>query len=451
MNTPPSGLPALAHALPGPDHADKRDAGGAAPPAGETRWSTPRKVLFRVAVLYFALHVFPYPLSRFPVFASLTRALYSVTTPIVNAVGVRWFALPVERNLAAGCGDRAAHYVGVLLELGLALALAAAWSWLDRRRPNYGRIAYWGSVALRYYVGYTMLEYGIIKLLKSQFPFPGPQLLLTPIGELNPMRVLWVLMGISAPYTLFIGACEFLGGCLLFFRRTLVAGALLTFGVLVNVFLMNLFYGVCVKLLSAHLLLMTGALLIPDARRLVDAVLLGRAVPARGSARPGLSQRLMRALGAAKLLLVPVLVLHAVHYGYGAWHSYGDAAPKPALYGIWDVESFTRGGQVLSADDPTAQRWSWLAVDMDQRARLRRAVGRAVPVRLVVEPAARRMELTFEAASELPVSLSYSEPEPAVLELRGELDGAQTVIRLKQRPEAQIPLANYRWRWTSDL
>jgi hypothetical protein len=43
------------------------------------------------------------------------------------------------------------------------------------------------------------------------------------------------------------------------------------------------------------------------------------------------------------------------------------------------------------------------------------------------------------------------EPGPALLELSGQLDGAETVIRLKQRPPEQIPLAAYRWRWTSDL
>ena len=448
-------IPSTSTPSPGPERAEpvapSSSVEGNAAPLGEERWSTPRKLLFRVALLYFALHVFPYPLPRFAAFASFTQALYSTTTPIVNAIGVRYFGLPEQRRLVSGCGDRADHYVGVLIELGLALALAGLWGWVGRRRPQHARLAYWGSVAVRYYVGYTMLEYGIIKILKSQFPFPGPPLLLTPLGELDPMRVLWVLMGVSVPYTLFIGACEFVGGCLLFFRRTLVAGALLTFGVLLNVFLMNLFYGVCVKLLSAHLLLMTGVLLVPDGRRLVDAVLLGRAVPARRAARPVLNQRLVRALSAAKLVVVPGLLLHAIHYGYDAWHSYGDAAPKPPLYGIWDVESFSRDGQVLAADSPAASRWLWLAVDVEGRARLRRGAGRPIPVRLGVDAGARRIELAFAPEKDNPVGLSYSEPEPDVLELRGELDGSPTVIRLKQRPTAQLPLAAHRWRWTSDL
>jgi hypothetical protein len=415
------------------------------------RWSAPRKVLFRLALAYFAIHLFPYPLSRFATFWPITGWLHSLTRPIVHAAGVRLLAWPDERRLVGGCGDRADHYLAIAFELGVALAAAALWSWVDRRRPNYRRLAYWGGVALRYHVGQTMLEYGIIKLLKSQFPFPSPTMLLTPLGEFQPMRVLWILMGISAPYTFFIGACELLGASLLFFRKTLSVGALLTLAVLLNVFLMNLFYGVCVKLVSAHLLLMTAALLVPDGRRLFDAVVLGRAVPVRIVARPDMSPRLARALTAAKLVVVPGLLALAIQYGYGAWHRYGDAAPKPPLFGIWDVESFSRNGQVVAPDGADGSRWRSLAVDSAQYASLRRVSGKPTNVGFVVDPAAHGVQLGFEPDGKTQVSLSYTEPGPALLELRGELDGAQTVIRLKQRAMEQIPLSAYRWRWTSDL
>jgi hypothetical protein len=421
------------------------------PAAAPERWSTLRKVLFRVALAYFTIHLFPYPLSRFATFRPITTWFYSLTTPVVHAAGVRLLSWPDERRLVSGCGDRADHYLAVVFELGLALVAAALWGWLDRTRLNYRRLAYWGSVAVRYYVAFTMLEYGFVKLLKSQFPFPGPTALLTPLGELQPMRVLWTLMGISAPYTFFIGACELTGGFLLFFRMTLPVGALLTSAVLLNVFLMNLFYGVCVKLLSGHLLIMTAALLVPDVRRLIDAVVLGRAVPVRNWARPRVSRRLSRALAATKLIVVPGLLVLAIRSGYGAWRTHGDAAPRPPLYGIWDVESFSRNGEVIPADGADASRWRWLAVDSAHRASLRRATGRAASIGFVVDAAAHRVALGLDPEGKAKAYLSYSEPEPAVFELSGELDGVQTVIRLKQRPPEQVPLSAYRWRWTSDL
>ena len=78
----------------------------------------------------------------------------------------------------------------------------------------------------------------------------------------------------------------------------------MTCGVLLNVFLMNVFYGVCVKLLSAHLLLLTALLIVPDAQRVL-AVVLGGAAPARMPERPSMSPRWGRALFALKLVLVP--------------------------------------------------------------------------------------------------------------------------------------------------
>jgi hypothetical protein len=413
-------------------------------------WSSREKALFRFGLLYFFLHFFPFPLPRFESLSWLTNPFYELTGAIVRAVGVRLLSLPAQRAAVGGNGDRADDYLGIAIELTLALAGAAVWSGLDCRRPHYRSLAYWATVGLRYTLAFTMLGYGIIKVLKSQFPFPGPMHLTTPLGELSPMRVLWLMMGISPPYCAFIGSCELLGASLLFFRRTLLAGALLTFGVLLNVFLMNVFFGVYVKLISAHLLLMAFLLILPDARRLLGAV-LGRAAPAREWLRPSLSPRRARALDAIKLMIVSGLLLHTVAYGRDAWHSYGDAAPKPPLYGIWDVERFTRKGELVPADGQEPQRWTWLAVDSDNRASLQLAQGKARSVKVATNPASGHLGLRIDPASSATIVFRYSEPEPAVLELTGELDGALTLIRLKQRPLEQYPLLQHRFRWTSDL
>src|SRR5688572_4998576 len=216
-------------------------------------WSWSQKVLFRFALLYFAFHLFPFPLSRFQSFAWLYRPFYQLTYSIVHSTGMWLFSLPDERHPIPGRGDLADNYVGMLFELALALVGTALWSWLDRRRLHYRSLAYWAAVGARYYVGYSMLEYGIIKIFKSQFPFPGPAFLATALGDLPAMRLLWMTMGLSTAYCMFVGCCEFLGGTLLFFRRTVLAGALLTFGVLTNVVLMNAFFGVHVLLFSVHL------------------------------------------------------------------------------------------------------------------------------------------------------------------------------------------------------
>jgi hypothetical protein len=363
---------------------------------------------------------------------------------------VRLLSLPEQRTPIPGRGDLADDYVAMAFMALLALAGSLLWGWLDRRRPHYRNLAYWAAVVARYYVGYTMLEYGIIKILKSQFPFPGPAFLATPLGDLPAMRLLWMTMGLSTPYAAFIGCCEFLGGVLLFFRRTVLAGALLTFGVLLNVVLMNAFFGVHVLLHSAHLLVLTGLLILPDARRLVS-VLLGGAAPARRWERPSMQPRLARALSSGKLALVAGLLLSSVAYGHNAWHSYGDAAPRPPLYGVWDVERFTRNGQVVPVEAGDARRWSWLGIDSERRSSLALAKGKPALIRVAVDASARRLELFLEPGSSSAVRFDYVQPEPGVLELTGELDGAPAHIRLRERPLQQFQLVTHRFRWTSDL
>ena len=413
-------------------------------PAGPP-WSVAQKLLFRFGLLYLASYTFPFPFQHVPLLDRGAAWVEGQHAGLVHAVGVQLLGLPDRRPAVGGCGDRADHYVTVLVDVALALVLAAVWSWLDRGRPSYRRLAYWATACVRYYLACTLLDYGAIKIFKSQFAVPRPTQLLSPLGDLSPMGLLWAFMGISSAYCLFIGLCEALGGVLLLFRRTTLAGALLSSSVLANVFLLNVFYGVCVKLYSAHLLLMSTLLLTLDARRLVDALLLGRAVPALAVARPSRGPRTARALSLIKLIAVPGIIALSVRKGHASWRDYGDAAPKPPLYGIWDVESFARDGRVITSADA----WRWLAVESGPYATLRPREGDSRPIGFRVDSNARVLRLRLDPNDDATVDWSYTTPAPNILELEGPLDGAVTHIRLKQR--TFIPLLGSRFRWTSDL
>src|ERR1044071_6897724 len=111
-------------------------------------------------------------------------------------------------------------------------------------------------------------------------------------GGTSPMRLMWAFMGYSLPYTVFAGLAEVTGGVLLLWRRTATLGALVVAIVMTNVVLMNLCYDVPVKLFSTLLLVFAIAIGLPDARRLLGAV-LGRAaaeLPPRARMTPGLER-----------------------------------------------------------------------------------------------------------------------------------------------------------------
>jgi len=424
---------------------EQPDSGAPGDVLATTRWSFARKLGFRFALLYVALYIFPFPFYRVPGLDAPAAWLSESQAALIHAVGVRFFQLPSALPGVGGCGDRADHFVAVPVEAGLALAGALLWSVIDRRRAEHRRLAYWASVGLRYYLAHTLLQYGIIKLFKSQFQVPRPTQLLTPLGELTPMNVLWAFMGISTAYCFFIGLAEALGGLLLLFRRTALAGALVSAAVLGNVFLLNVFYGVCVKLLSGHLLLFTALLLAPHARRLVDVLLLGRAVPALDTARPAYGEVAVRAFTLIKLVAVGAIITTVLDYGYDAWHRYGDAAPRPAFYGVWDVEVFSRGGVPVTSDEA----WRWLAVEDDPYATIKPRTGPGRAIAFRADTKERIIRLRLDPNEPTTLTVPFSTPEPGVLELDVPLDAGLTHVRLKQRE--RFRLLDSRFRWTSDL
>ena len=82
------------------------------------------------------------------------------------------------------------------------------------------------------------------------------------------MGVLWSSIGASFPYEEFVGLVEVAGGVLLFVPRTQLAGALVAFGAMFEVFMLNMTYDVPVKLFSFHLVVMSVVLIAPYAKPL---------------------------------------------------------------------------------------------------------------------------------------------------------------------------------------
>ncbi len=90
------------------------------------------------------------------------------------------------------------------------------------------------------------------------------------------MGLLWALMGASKGYNIFAGGAEMLGGILLFVPQLAMLGALISVGVIANIFALNMAYDTPVKLYSFHLLIMAVIIALPDTRRLANVFLFNR-------------------------------------------------------------------------------------------------------------------------------------------------------------------------------
>jgi hypothetical protein len=137
----------------------------------------------------------------------------------------------------------------------IALAGGVLWTGIDRRRRAYSRLNRWLRLYARCALALTMLVYGMIKVIPTQFGYLTPADLLKPLGEQSRFWVLWNFMVVSTGYTVFTGLAESLGSALLLFRRTIVVGAILVGAALTNVLALDIAYGVSGPAVLATVLL----------------------------------------------------------------------------------------------------------------------------------------------------------------------------------------------------
>ena len=315
-------------------------------------WPRWKRVAFRFVFIYWALYMLPEPRSAslFDVLPWLSTYLDMVfgwpLATLARWVGVHLFHLSGEAAQwhPTGSGDTALNYVLTFCVAVIALVAATVWSAVSEtrgRRREYTTAYAWLRLLLRFTLGYTLVVYGLVKVVPLQFPAPRLGQLLGTYGNSTPMHVLWTFMGVSVPYIMFSGSMELIAGVLLFFRRTSTLGAMAAAAVMTNVVMLNLCYDVPVKLYSMHLLLMALFLLLPDFAPMWNFFVL-RDSAALSGVWVRKSERKPLRIG-AHVLQALVIGFAVIGTFVGVFGERPGASPveRPAIYGIWAVDSTT--------------------------------------------------------------------------------------------------------------
>ena len=325
-----------------------------------------KKILLRIFIVYLFFYIFPFPLNHVPFgigvfFSDTVTSFWRWLTPIFAK-----FLFNYNEELSfwgRGSGDTRYDYFLVTLRLTLAFALVLVLSLIDRLKRNESTIYGYIIVVLRFYLAFTMFSYGFSKVFYLQFPELNLMNLTRTYGDSSPMGLLWKFMGHSEAYSIFAGALEVLGGTFLLFRKTKVLGVLLTFAVMLNVFVLNMTFDVPVKLFSFHLCLISLFLILPDYDNIVRFFFLNK--PTVPKAIMGYSQRkLKKWLGyGLKFLLIGYVLYGTINEKIKAQKQYGKRAPKHQLYGVYDIKSFVLNMDTLPPVATDTLRWKTLIVD----------------------------------------------------------------------------------------
>ena len=335
----------------------------------------------------------------------------------------------------------------------LTFAVVAALAWTSRSNATeHGRLFDVQRTFVRYATSCAILGYGLAKVFLVQFWRPTPTDLIQTFAGSSPFALMWRFTGYSSPYQFFGGVLEVLGALLLLWRRTTTLGAIIIVGVMTNVVMLNFCYQIPVKNFSMELLLLASWLLAPQGRRLW-AALLSRDVPPPSPLRPfPLSRRLERARLVGKgLWLVGIVGVSVSFGGLRAWRRHHAPAAKPALWGAYDVESFTVAG--VPSSPSAAHSWRQVAFGASWSPAMAIVTG---------DGEYHLFDMQHDAAhGTVALSDPYIEDDPkpqhlsvkivdaAHLEVGGTLDGQRVQARLVQRDLSHATL-DRAFHWVDD-
>lgn len=322
-----------------------------------------KRWLLLFACAYALLYMFPQPLSDLPLIEYYGKAFDALGLWVGRSLmGIS----DLKKIEVTGSGDTTLEYVKLPIMLALAFLLSGGlWLFFSKNEKWYGPFLVFVRTYIRWFLGIFMVIYGLAKLVEGgQFVQPTLHDYAKGYGDFSPMGLLWRFMGYSPVYSAFAGMMEVLAGLLLFFRRTTLLGALLTIGVMSNVFMMNMCFDVPVKIFSFHLLLLAAVLVIPDARRAVQFFILNKPVEAAAD-QPFLQKKWMVIVkDTIKGLILAGFLVAYIFFGW--IERPNDDNKKSAVDGIYHVEKFAQNQRDLPLLSTDTLRWSKAIITGDR-------------------------------------------------------------------------------------
>jgi hypothetical protein len=381
-------------------------------------WSLPARLAYRFAASYFAIFWVPTVLFR------------SLDVLIAGWLGVS----PDLMNVPfSGSGDKTVDWVHALTVLTLAVLATVVWSVLDRKRREYTTALAWTRLALRYWLALVVMGYGLAKVFPMQFQPPTDVRLAQRFGDFSPMGLLWSFMGASMGYTIFSGTMEVLGALLLLFRRTALIGALISAAVMTNVFALNMFYDVPVKLYSFHLLAMALVIAAPDLGLLFRFAVLQKPTDPPSPAGPAFSKRNWRIVSWAGKGIMLALVSLQVRGAYTRYPATARVAQHP-LTGTYRVDGFAG--------------WQQVVVKNAESMRVTRDNGTISTYRVVLNDRQSRLQL---GDPDNPMGLLSFHIAGEEVTLEGDFLGEPARIHLVRSPEKDFLLLRRGFHWINEL
>ena len=373
---------------------------------------TSNKYLLRFLVLFVGLITIPFPFNVIPKLEFIEKALFGVYQKIVPWVGDK--ILNLEKPITIfqnGSGDKTYDYVLLFFLFVLAILGTITWSIFDKKNRNYEKLNYWFLVLLRYSLGYYMIHYGLFKLMPLQFGEIDFWRMLQPYGESSPMGLAWTFLGYSKGYNIFMGLSEFIGGILLFHKKTRLLGGLILIPVTTNIVAINFFYDVPVKLFSSQLLLTAIVIIAPDLKRLLNFI-LNRPWNRLESINSFESKKWKVGTNILKWTFVAIILYNEIDYTTSL---YKTKQIKPELFGLYEVTNYVANQDTIPPLLSHKTRWRYLFIDRPNSIQVARMNKSRYGLDSEIDTIKNKIKLTEYNDSTLVYNLNFQKTDSTLI------------------------------------
>jgi hypothetical protein len=197
-------------------------------------------------------------------------------------------------------------------------------------------------------------------------------------------------------------------------------------------------YDVPVKLFSFHIILMSLVLFAPYARATFDLLVL----------------RLRRGgttVVVAQLLIGAYIIGVNVYTGRQSWYAFGGGAPKPALYGIWNIDRMNVDGVERSALLTDYGRWRRLVIQSTSSIQFERMDDSFTGYAAKTDTGAHTITLSKSTDKAWTAVFAYQQPAADRLVLDGVLDGRPIRLETTRFDQNRFVLVSRGFHWVQEF
>ncbi|PQJ80107.1 hypothetical protein [Polaribacter porphyrae] len=414
-------------------------------------WSPLKKISFRFFFSYFSLFIIFQNNTTYPFYKHVEELFNKVLYKIIPTIGETILGISYTiRTGPNGSGDTTYDYVLLFTIFIISILACIIWSLLDRKRKHYKKMYYWLTVAIRFYIGLMLINYGMWKLIKLQFGYPSMQTLTQTFGESSPMRLAWTFLGFSKGYNIFMGLAE-VAAVFLLFRRTLAFGLIITLATTANVMAVNYFYDVPVKITSTHLVMMTLFLLAYNFKELCDFFFFKKPVKLSIIAKPKVAK-----IPKIIFLVLKILIIVNIGFGFYSTKQYQDRSLEGVndtrIKGFYEVKSFVVNKDTISRESRSGiKKWKYLFLKYKRFAMVKDYNNKGKWYKLKVDSLQNKFTLEDYRDSLKKYDLRF-EKKDSIFHIRGNFQKDTLSIKLIRTEEfrKKFLLTNRGFHWINE-